>query len=218
MIASLVILAGLALVVGSMIGFVLSILAITSRQLTFRFRSRYKSAHIYAETFAVWLILFILLQLTAQLLSGGRMQLFLAGCAFVGSLVALGWPVLRGISFQQVRRDIGWTAGQNPLVEALCGIVGYICCFPIVMLGMVLVIVGVWLSKGMGLLVSGNLAFDKSLPTHPLAHELTSGDPVVLIGAFILACVCAPIIEETFFRGVLFRHLRKTTSRARRDG
>ena len=40
-------------------------------------------------------------------------SLAVSGLAALGSLAALGWPVLRGIPWRQVRRDIGWHAGTD---------------------------------------------------------------------------------------------------------
>ena len=41
--------------------------------------------------------------------------------------------------------------------------------------------------------------------------HLTSGDFMVIVFIFLSTCVAAPIIEETMFRGVLFRYLRDRT-------
>jgi len=38
---------------------------------------------------------------------------------------------------------------------------------------------------------------------------MASGDSVIWFGVFLAACVAAPIVEETMFRGVLYRHLRE---------
>ena len=42
---------------------------------------------------------------------------------------------------------------------------------------------------------------------------LRSADWKARLEIFILACVVAPVVEETMFRGVLHRHLREATSR-----
>lgn len=44
-------------------------------------------------------------------------------------------------------------------------------------------------------------------PSHPISEDLMKGDPNVLLTSFLLACVAAPIVEETVFRGVLLRAL-----------
>src|SRR5262249_59591031 len=44
-------------------------------------------------------------------------------------------------------------------------------------------------------------------PDHPLMHIL-AGDRWHILGLYALASVCAPVVEETMFRGALFHHLR----------
>src|SRR5262249_30657671 len=48
---------------------------------------------------------------------------------------------------------------------------------------------------------------------HPVIGEIAHADPWTLVMILLLASVAAPIIEETFFRGVLHRHLREATGR-----
>jgi membrane protease YdiL (CAAX protease family) len=45
-------------------------------------------------------------------------------------------------------------------------------------------------------------------PAHPIVAELGSGNWWILLQILLLGSVAAPIIEETMFRGVLYRHLR----------
>ena len=44
-------------------------------------------------------------------------------------------------------------------------------------------------------------------PSHPIMNELRGGWAHVL-AIYFLACVWAPVMEETMFRGALFNHLR----------
>ena len=39
-----------------------------------------------------------------------------------------------------------------------------------------------------------------------------SGDTLTIFFVFLATCVAAPVVEETMFRGVLFRHLRDLTA------
>jgi membrane protease YdiL (CAAX protease family) len=68
----------------------------------------------------------------------------------------------------------------------------------------------------LGCLPAPWLIANDNAPSHPLGGELLSGDPLVLIAAYLVACVGAPLIEETVFRGVLFRHLRESSRAAPR--
>ena len=56
---------------------------------------------IYAETFAVWLVLFFGLQQLTSIAPAGWNMLAVTGC-FFGSLGALVWPVVRGVPWSVV--------------------------------------------------------------------------------------------------------------------
>lgn len=43
---------------------------------------------------------------------------------------------------------------------------------------------------------------------HPIINEIRT-DPWALAGLFALACVWAPIVEESLFRGAFFHHMRR---------
>ena len=60
------------------------------------------------------------------------------------SLVALAWPVQRGIPWPQVRRDIGLTLGERPAFEPLAGIACYILALPLVALGVIVMLMLVY--------------------------------------------------------------------------
>jgi len=94
---------------------------------------------IYAETFALWLIGFIALQLAvgaiAPMIASPALQTFAIAAAFFASLIALAWPVFRGVPWSDVRSDIGWTAGRKPLLEPLIGLAGYAMTLPLLAVG-----------------------------------------------------------------------------------
>ena len=46
-------------------------------------------------------------------------------------------------------------------------------------------------------------------PIHPIVEFLVNGSALDRFLVFVDACVLAPIVEETMFRGVLYRHLRE---------
>ncbi|MCH8164520.1 MAG: hypothetical protein IH889_02820, partial [Planctomycetes bacterium] len=72
---------------------------------------------VYAETFAVWLVLFLVLQVLAELVSTDPTAMLLTIIMFFASLLALAWPVVRGIPWSTVRQDVGLTLGRMPLLE-----------------------------------------------------------------------------------------------------
>jgi membrane protease YdiL (CAAX protease family) len=131
-----------------------------------------------------------------------------AGAAMLLSLLALAWPVIRGMPWRQVREDIGWTFGRNALLEPLIGIGCYVMVMPLVAVCAALVFVLQRFAAPTG---DGDSLAPTSAPAHPLIEFLGGGDAVVLAQAYILAAVIAPIVEETMFRGVLYRHLREAS-------
>lgn len=155
---------------------------------------------LYAETFAVWLAFFNLLSIAAALLAEALdISVFIPILfAFPVSLLVLGWPSLRGSTFARTRADIGLTSGVGVLREMGAGVVGWMCMLPIQGIGILIT---------MGLMaLAGVQDGDADAPTHPIVDAF--GDNTALISSLLLAVVMAPLIEETVFRGLLYRQLR----------
>ena len=84
-------------------------------------------------------------------------RLIVSGGVSFLSLLALGWPVLRGIPWAQVRQDIGWTAGRNAFWESLVGAAAYAMSLPLLVLGLLTVVV---LMAVQGLIAEGHTKLD----------------------------------------------------------
>ncbi len=162
---------------------------------------------IYAETFAAWFVLFPLLQLLAAV-TPLQDKLLLVFIAQLLSLFALFWPLLRGLSWRQVRADLGLSLGKNPLVEVLMVIPCYAMTLPLLVIGLLLTLLLVTLGVGGGPVVPVGQA---PMPVHPLVAETLHADSWKLTQLFLLLVVGAPLVEELFFRGVFYRHLREAT-------
>lgn len=180
--------------------------------LKLRFLVSANSSSIYLETFALWLLLFIGLQEVPRLILDGlgptsmmspEVGQLMALAGFFLSLLALVWPVLRGYSFNRVCSDIGLVRGRFGL-EILAGIVTYAAAIPLLLVGAICFAV---------LSVLYSLVFGAPPePSHPIQDSFGTGATgIVLI--YLLACVAAPIVEETMFRGVLYRYLRDLSRR-----
>jgi membrane protease YdiL (CAAX protease family) len=169
---------------------------------------------IYAETFAVWMLLFLGLGFLPRLFLPSDLpaivSLAVGAAAFFLSLLALLWPVLRGIPWSVVRREIGWTGGNRPLTEVLWGIAWYAMSLPILLIGLLVTLLFLFIK---GALERGGGSAAGREAAHPVIGEIVHADPWTLVMILLLASVAAPIIEETFFRGVLHRHLREATGR-----
>lgn len=169
---------------------------------------------VYAEVFALWLIVFIVVMSGAQLLAEliDKDNLFITMLctigAFFSSLVVLLWARFRGIPWRQIRIDIGWNTGSGFLKEFTMGFVGYAMMLPILCVGILITLL---------LFLIRNFASAESDPfsgtsggTHPIIVDIANGGWDVRIVLVALAAIAAPVIEETMFRGVLYRHLRSS--------
>jgi membrane protease YdiL (CAAX protease family) len=177
---------------------------------------RVPSGHggVYAETFALYLLLFLGLSLGAAWLSAGRDSLLLSGVVVLLSLAALAWPVLRGISWTEVRRDIGLVKGRRPALEPVIGVGCYAMALPMLVVGLIATLL--LMTHQTNLSAGSNPAHDfapSPSPTHPIIGYLVQPGWRLRLEVFFVACIVAPIVEETMFRGVLYRHLRDASVR-----
>jgi membrane protease YdiL (CAAX protease family) len=143
---------------------------------------------IYVEAFALYLVLFVVLSLIIH-------GLGLSGANWNW----LAWMIIpvvillirkRSKSDPDWRIALGWYSGRGWLWEAGAGIAGYLASLPIVAIGLGITFVLVR--------VTGIVPRDALGPLLQ-SHALT------LYG---IACVFAPVLEETMFRGALFHYLR----------
>ncbi len=163
----------------------------------------------YAETFALWLVLYVVLSSLVAGLGRGSSPLLLAGLLVLGTLGILAWPLLRGVPWRQLRQDIGWTAGKSPGREVLFGLGTYITALPVVLLTL-------FLSNLVLVLVRRLTGTDPFGPgtmrPHPAVEVLLRGSAWERLQVVVTAAVVAPVVEETLFRGLLYSHLREATA------
>ena len=169
---------------------------------------------IYAEAFAVWMVLFIALSVAADfaLPDAPFIPMNLAVQAL--GLLALGWPLLRRVPWRRLREEIGLTAGRGAS-EFFWGFAAYAATLPLLAIGILAMLA---LAAVQAAVTGAPDPFDAAnAGAHPIVGWIaTAGfwDRALLL---LLACVGAPITEEIFFRGLLYRHLREA-SRAWRMG
>lgn len=164
---------------------------------------------LYAETFAIWLVLFVGLNVLFLWPPLGGLPDALKGIAVLLTMVVLAWPIAWGVPWRQVREEVGLTWGGRPWLEPLLGVYTYIMALPLMAVGLILVYL---LMKLQGWLQGNDMP---TPPAHPIAEKLGQAGWGQLLQLFFLASVVAPIVEETMFRGVLYRHLRDATGRWR---
>jgi membrane protease YdiL (CAAX protease family) len=161
----------------------------------------------YVETFALWLIVFFGLQMLVghlELLKTNEQRMIANPIFFFGSLIVLLWPMLRGVPASEVFADIGWTP-KKFFRNTFLSVAAYAAWLPAVLVGGFIVFVLMQLAP-MPTAV-GEFAVP-AMPGHPIQEMLSGGDMLTWVTVVIAACVAAPIVEETMFRGVLYRHLR----------
>ena len=168
---------------------------------------------VYAETFALYMLLYLGLSyalryiVTGLSLSHGRLAL--SGLAALGSLIALGWPVVRGVPWRQVCAEIGWRKGRRPWLEPFLGIVCYAMALPMLLVGLLIMLGLTKLRDQFG--VTPDEFSPVNVPGHPIVFWVANAGWWVWLEVFFVACIVAPIVEETMFRGVLHRHLREAS-------
>jgi len=170
---------------------------------------------LYAETFAIWMLLFMTLSVVASLIPGGQWRFAVLGIAMLLSLAALGWPVLRGLTWRQVCQEVGLTLGYRPRLEPLLGPVTWTMAIPLVVLGLGVTLVLMKLQQGLHV---GQPGSGPASPSHPIVEALGGLGFWGRVQILLLVSVVAPIVEETMFRGVLYRHLREASLRLGRIG
>jgi membrane protease YdiL (CAAX protease family) len=166
---------------------------------------------VYAEAFAVWMVLFVGLSFAAARVNlPGKELLVHAAVDLLSLLAALAWPLLRGVPWGQMRRDVGLTLGRSPALEPLLGVACYAMAIPLLVGGALLTFELIRLQN----LMSGGrgeVGAAPNLPVHPIVQVVGDPDWRVLVQLLLLASVAAPIVEETMFRGLLYRQLREST-------
>ena len=172
-----------------------------------KFVARDNAHNAYVETFALWLIAFFGVQIAVghfELLTTNEQRLIANPIFFFGSLIVLLWPILRGVPASKMFADIGWTP-KKFFRNTFLSVPSYAAWLPAVLVGFFVVFVLMSLAP-MPTAV-GEFAVP-SMPGHPIQEMLSGGDALTWVTVVIAACVAAPIVEETMFRGVLYRHLR----------
>jgi len=203
--------AGLVGVAG-FVGLFLLVVLLFRGRLCRPLETRSPHGGIYAETFAVWMLLFLVLNVGATLLPIRSESLLLSGAAFLLSLSALAWPVCRGVPWRQVRQAIGLTGGRHPLLEVALGFGTYAMALPLLAVGLLLTLGLMALRQALqgG---TGDGFGPSDMPAHPIIDFIARPGWWGRLQVVVLASIVAPLVEETMFRGVLYRHLREASAR-----
>ncbi len=158
---------------------------------------------IYAETFAIWLFAMLVLQVAAGLFATESTAMLASVLAFFASLTVLAWPVIRGRAWSDVRTDLGLIRPR--LSDLPRGVATWSMAIPFLAIGVIATLILT--------VISQFLSGETPQPSHPATEAAVGAGTWQIVQLFLLASIAAPIVEETFFRGVLLTHLRSATGR-----
>jgi membrane protease YdiL (CAAX protease family) len=152
------------------------------------------SLQVFLEAFALYLVLYVV--------SGQVLRFFGATSVqwiwITLPILPMVWKwVTMHTTAGELKQAIGWHQGRGVLREVGAGLAGYLAGIPVIAVGCLVTFV---LIRYTGMNAAS-----------PVIRELKGG-PLELLAMFGLACVFAPVMEETMFRGLLFHHLRQRWS------
>jgi len=188
----------------AVVGFIVSIFAVAMLAKG-RLRPAYAppapGGSVYLETFALFLAVFMVVNILAAFIEQRTGQDFTAYLIWFVPVAAL-YPLMRGVPWSQHRYAIGWHKGRGVFRELGAAVMGYLAGLPIVAagIGLTLLLMTLW---GM---IAG--AEEGGPPTHPVMDRVGTGGIMGLLSIYLLASVWAPLTEESLFRGALYHHLR----------
>lgn len=206
----------IVLVVGVLAGFTFFIIAIVkliNRSIRPAFRAPARGGSAYLEAFALFLFCFLVLALSTSLVawflqSRGMSSDWLGPVTLLAhwllALVPL-YVLTHGRSFTQLRQDMGWHTGRGVFREVGAGIAGYLAGLPLFFLSVLIALVLLFLQQAIISQITGHKA---APPSNPLFERIGQSTGLEMAILFFMATVWAPIVEESLFRGMLFRHLR----------
>ncbi len=201
---------------GGLVGWMVVLILLRRGQLRGGLTCGTDHGAVYAETFALWLLVTTLLNLGASHVPVPGSRLLLVGILDLLSLLVLAWPVFRGVPWRQVREEIGWTRGNRPRWEPAFGVACYAMTLPLLALGLMLTMALLKLQRYLeGAAEPTDVFVPSPQPSHPIVEYLAQSDWNDRLLIWLLAGVVAPLVEETLFRGVLYRHLREASCRWR---
>ncbi len=163
-----------------------------------------RSGRVWLETFGLFIAGFLALLLLRDLMPYQQLGIdplwFVLLSQWVLVLV-LFWPVVRGMPWRMFRALVGWHRGRGLPHEIGFGFLAYLATLPVYVFCALLVVLLMLLYEA----ISGHT------PAPPSTDRLTglaSGGPLQLAMVVLLASVWAPLVEETIFRGCVYRFLR----------
>jgi membrane protease YdiL (CAAX protease family) len=191
---------------------IIAVMKLASRSVRWRMTIPSVGGSVLIETVAVFIAGFCTLKLISFALEAtlpkeqqaaiGPLTMGLQWCLLLAPL----WPLVRGVSWQQLRQLLGLHTGEGLFKEIGCGLFAYFAGLPLVFIGIVISVLAIIVQGIAAAAKSGGTA--PPPPSNPILEYVTQGNVFELAMLFALASIWAPLVEELVFRGALFRHLR----------
>lgn len=212
-IAMFLILVGLIVILGPLVGLVLLILglvAFISGRMPMRARVPTPGGSVYLETYALFVLGFCIMAITTFFIGNSKYAEFAAFSLLVQWLLLLTvfWGLIRGADAKDWRLAIGWHTGEGVFKEIGCGILGYLACLPVYIVGVIITAIILLTKELLATKANGGVPADPEPLVNPIFEMIAGGDIFIILLLFVLATTWAPIVEESIFRGALYRHLR----------
>jgi membrane protease YdiL (CAAX protease family) len=198
-----------ALLIAGFVLFIVMLVRALSGTLRIRFIPPLPGGSIAIETVCIFVACFIGLKVLAGALAaviGEQRTIWIAlGAQWLLILVIL-YPVLRGVPRANWLARVGLYRGEGVLKEIGAGIVGYLACLPLLIAGVITSVTLVIIERAVrSALFPGARP---ALPENPIVDLVGKGSPLLVAIFFLLASLWAPLVEESIFRGSLYRSLR----------
>lgn len=183
---------------------ILGVIQIVQGRLRARFMPPAPGGSVHAEAFVIFLLGFVGLAL-----AGGALASAMKGATWLPPVLLLSnwllvlvplWAVIRGTPMREAMAQLGLHRGRGLAREVGAGVAGYLAGLPLVFLS-------VLVALGLVMVVNAVMGTPDATPKNPLFDRLATGDAAFLAALFFMATVWAPLVEETVFRGCLYRHL-----------
>lgn len=197
-----------AALVAGVVLFVVLCVKLGTGSLRMRFVRPARGGSVYLETFAVFVGLFLVLQVASAWLEGRVPEAGLYGLQWV-VLLAIFWPLVRGVNVARWRSDMGLVAPEGIFREIGAGLVVYLAALPVYVVA-ALVSLGLVIVRGMVTqsMAGGEEVVAEPPMSNPVFEMLEASDLVTMVVLGTLVTVWAPLVEEGVMRGALYRHLR----------
>jgi membrane protease YdiL (CAAX protease family) len=157
------------------------------------------------------MVLYLGLGYAFRRVPAGHLALSLNLLAMLLSLTVLAWPVVCGVPWPQLRDDIGWRGERRRGLGLVLGLGTYLAALPLAAAGLAATLALIFLQRHYG--GGPDPLRPGEGPSHPIVGVALRADGRVWLQLVLVASVAAPVVEETMFRGVLYRHLREATGR-----